>query len=86
MQKKWSISDDFGLRSPVIQKPFLQTKNATSIVARAQNIYFEVLRVEGQTRHTKDNPKLAPPTLSTRRVANRKNLTRAHSWDTDGGV
>ena len=30
---KWRISDDFGLRSHKIQKPF-QTKSATSIVAR----------------------------------------------------
>ena len=32
--KKGRISDDFGLRSPVIRKYF-QTKSATSIAARA---------------------------------------------------
>ena len=26
MQRKWAISDDFGLRSPVIQKPFSPKK------------------------------------------------------------
>ena len=35
MHKKLLVSDDFGLRSPVIQKPF-QTKSASSIVARAK--------------------------------------------------
>ena len=34
MKGKWPIFNDFGLRSPVFQKPFLQTKSATSIVAR----------------------------------------------------
>ena len=32
--------DDFGLRSPVIQKPFYQTKIAISIVARASTGAF----------------------------------------------
>ena len=30
---KWPFSDDLGLRSPVVWKPF-QAKSATSIVAR----------------------------------------------------
>ena len=33
--------DDFGLRNPVIQKTFLQTKRATSIVARVTIISLE---------------------------------------------
>ena len=35
--KMWRSSDNFGLRSPVIQKS-LQTKSATSIVARANKV------------------------------------------------
>ena len=37
-----SISDDLGLKSPVIQKPF-ETKRATSIVARV------ILAAAGET-------------------------------------
>ena len=43
MKKKLPPFDDFGLRSPVIQKPF-QTKTATSVVAHV--FFFSHLQRE----------------------------------------
>ena len=41
MQKKWNISDEFGLRNLVIQK-LLQTKTAASLVAHGA--YFNMAK------------------------------------------
>ena len=39
-KKKWPISDDFGLRSPVIQKPFQTKRGIPLYLYRSKEVYL----------------------------------------------